>query len=191
MAPTVTRLILSFALLVTAPVYYVLSMILAHEVLDVAYRHEEVTYAVVGFTGAAGFGLGWWGIWRGEVTWNPKRVGRTWGVFVLSFLPGALIGAAIVPLTYSKDTTPILILAPIVWLIFWLFGTALVWKESADERAARLAALGMNGLPCPNCGYNLTGMRECKCPECGAAYTLDQLFAAVDEQRRPLDAAGA
>ncbi len=29
---------------------------------------------------------------------------------------------------------------------------------------------------CPACGYNMTGLSECRCPECGAAYRLDQLW---------------
>ncbi len=28
---------------------------------------------------------------------------------------------------------------------------------------------------CPQCGYNMRGLTEAKCPECGAVFTLDQL----------------
>lgn len=41
-------------------------------------------------------------------------------------------------------------------------------------------------LPCPKCGYNLTGLREARCPECGATYTLDELVVTLAEQRAPL-----
>jgi DNA-directed RNA polymerase subunit RPC12/RpoP len=30
-------------------------------------------------------------------------------------------------------------------------------------------------IACPSCGYNLRGLKEAKCPECGAEFTLDQL----------------
>src|SRR5687768_2116891 len=30
--------------------------------------------------------------------------------------------------------------------------------------------LSFDGLECRECGYNLTGLREARCPECGAAF---------------------
>jgi rubrerythrin len=35
-----------------------------------------------------------------------------------------------------------------------------------------------SNVSCPSCGYNLTGLNEARCPECGAKFTLDELFAA-------------
>jgi predicted Zn-ribbon and HTH transcriptional regulator len=43
-------------------------------------------------------------------------------------------------------------------------------------------------MACPNCGYNLTGLREARCPECGSQFTLDELFARVTEDKRQLEA---
>jgi hypothetical protein len=40
-----------------------------------------------------------------------------------------------------------------------------------------LAAFGST-VVCPLCGYNLTGLRQAACPECGDTFTLDQLAAA-------------
>lgn len=77
-----------------------------------------------------------------------------------------------------------LVMGGLVWIVLWLFGTAIAWRETAGERRQRLEAMGVSALPCPSCAYNLSGLRESRCPECGAAYTLDQLYAAVDEQRR-------
>jgi len=31
---------------------------------------------------------------------------------------------------------------------------------------------------CPRCGYNLSGLTQCRCPECGAEYRLDDLWKA-------------
>ncbi len=48
-------------------------------------------------------------------------------------------------------------------------------------------------LRCPACEYNMTGLYEARCPECGKLYTLDQLFAEYDQyvekRLRKLDAA--
>lgn len=30
-------------------------------------------------------------------------------------------------------------------------------------------------VPCPKCGYDLRGQRECRCPECGEQFTLGEL----------------
>ena len=30
-------------------------------------------------------------------------------------------------------------------------------------------------VPCPSCGYNLRGLREARCPECGSSFTIEQL----------------
>ena len=51
-------------------------------------------------------------------------------------------------------------------------------SETARERAERLNASGRDGVVCPTCGYNLTGLTEPRCPECGSQFTLDQLLAS-------------
>jgi hypothetical protein len=47
--------------------------------------------------------------------------------------------------------------AGIAWALNWLGGTALVWRQSAAERAERLNAFGIGTVACPTWGYNLTG----------------------------------
>ncbi len=77
-------------------------------------------------------------------------------------------------------------LGTFAWAACWLIGSAIIWRENAQERGERLRRLGIHAVACPDCGYNLTGLREAKCPECGAAYTLDQLYACITEQRAEL-----
>lgn len=49
----------------------------------------------------------------------------------------------------------------------------LIWRDGYRRgwRSAR-------GDPptCPNCGYNLSGLTQCTCPECGRTYRLDELW---------------
>ena len=64
--------------------------------------------------------------------------------------------------------------APLLWLV----ATTFLWRETAVERAQRLGATAECAITCPNCGYNLTGLTDTRCPECGARYTLNELLAS-------------
>ena len=75
----------------------------------------------------------------------------------LPAVPASLIGGGFVP-------------------IVWVLATVLVWRETPQERIERLIAAGTDAVCCPVCGYNMTGLRESRCPECGSTFTLDQLL---------------
>ena len=63
--------------------------------------------------------------------------------------------------------------------IVWVLATVLLWRETNAERVARMSNLiGNPTVVCPFCGYNLSGLREARCPECGNSFTLDQLAAS-------------
>jgi len=54
-----------------------------------------------------------------------------------------------------------------------LFAAFLLWRDGYRRgwRSAR-------DMPpkCPKCGYNLSGLTHCRCPECGTEYRLDELW---------------
>jgi ssDNA-binding Zn-finger/Zn-ribbon topoisomerase 1 len=77
-----------------------------------------------------------------------------------------------------------------VWLPMWMASTALVWRETRVERRRRIARRGAGHVTCPECDYDLTGLREARCPECGTRYTLDQLFASAAERAEPIQEKG-
>ena len=54
-----------------------------------------------------------------------------------------------------------------------LFVVFLVWRNGYVRgwRRARQAA-----PRCPKCGYNLSGLTHCRCPECGVEYRLEELW---------------
>ena len=62
--------------------------------------------------------------------------------------------------------------------ITWVLSTVLIWRETAAERLTRLTAHGMPALACPLCGYDLAGLKEARCPECGSSFTLEQIVLA-------------
>ncbi len=54
-----------------------------------------------------------------------------------------------------------------------LFAAFLIWRDGYVRgwHAAR------SGPPtCLKCGYNLSGMTHCRCPECGAEFRMDELW---------------
>lgn len=63
-------------------------------------------------------------------------------------------------------------------LLLWLAWTCFAWRETAAERAERVQKQAGKAIFCPKCGYNMVGLLESRCPECGTAFTLDQLFIA-------------
>ena len=72
-------------------------------------------------------------------------------------------------------------------MITWLLSTIMVWRETELERAQRLAQASSGILSCPHCGYNMTGLKTARCPECGTEYTLNELLAALQAQTEDLD----
>ncbi|MFQ5413699.1 MAG: hypothetical protein ACE5E6_04490 [Phycisphaerae bacterium] len=54
-----------------------------------------------------------------------------------------------------------------------VLAAALLWRDGFKRgwRRARHAP-----PVCPGCGYNLSGLTQCRCPECGRTYRLDELW---------------
>jgi hypothetical protein len=122
----------------------------------------------------------WIMIWHRDVKWTKRRTVRTLTSSILAVFMAVLIGIA----PYAANGFSHLEGA-IFWIgwsyyYLWLAGILVCWRESNAERNARLNA-GPTSTPtilCPNCRYNMTGLREAKCPECGSTFTLDQLHRA-------------
>lgn len=52
----------------------------------------------------------------------------------------------------------------VVFLI-WRHGYIRGWRKARDKAPM-----------CPQCGYNLSGLTQCRCPECGTEYRLEELW---------------
>jgi hypothetical protein len=88
-----------------------------------------------------------------------------------------------------------------VWLLVVLvaglvvFVAGLIWRDGFIRgwRAARVYP-----PVCPRCGYSLKGLSQCRCPECGTTYRIEELWqaaiirsAAAPAERDPMLAAPA
>jgi len=125
----------------------------------------------------------WILLWRSSVRWTNQRIMRTVLAGLGSVTVGLIVGTAAFTM-FPGLPLPIAILfgggpVPIIWVL----ATVLLWRETAAERVERLSGLlGAGAVVCPICGYNLSGLSEARCPECGASYTLDRLIAAQPQR---------
>ncbi len=53
----------------------------------------------------------------------------------------------------------------IVVYLIWRDGYVRGWRKARNQPPT-----------CTQCGYNMSGLTQCRCPECGQPYTLDQLW---------------
>jgi hypothetical protein len=62
-----------------------------------------------------------------------------------------------------------------------LMAAYLIWRSGFARgwRSARITP-----PICPRCGYNLTGLSRCRCPECGDEFQLEQLWQTPIRPRR-------
>jgi hypothetical protein len=123
-------------------------------------------------------GVYWLILWRDMVPWNARRIRLTVLATVLSLAGG--VAVAVGCMAINRDVPPpfAVLLGGGTVPITWVLSTVLVWRETAAERLTRLTAHGMPVIACPLCGYNLAGLTEARCPECGGSFTLEQIVLA-------------
>ena len=131
-----------------------------------------VTVSVVagaGFLAAAGW------------LWSRGRANRA--VIYATVLSFAIIGVTVglgVVAESALQGGEELVIAGVIFL--GLAALVLTWIIALRYRGpwgrpARNAQDGLLDVLCPGCGYRMVGLRESRCPECGADYTLDELLA--------------
>lgn len=64
-------------------------------------------------------------------------------------------------------------LALFVLLMIWRDGYARGWRSARSTPPK-----------CLRCGYNLSGLTQCRCPECGSEFRIDELWRTHLAARR-------
>jgi hypothetical protein len=169
MSQLIGRILLSIFIFPLASVLYTI-------VCVAAFRHNNDTAAflIAGVVTSIFIAIYWLLLWHKAVRWTNGRTELTIGAGLGSVMLAAVAGAITNSIESGFGAFVGTVTAPLLWLV----ATVLIWRETAEERARRLANSGTDAVVCPTCGYNLTGLKESRCPECGTQFTLDQLLAS-------------
>lgn len=123
------------------------------------------------------FSIGWSLLWRPEVSTHRKWRGQAAKTALFSIIIALGLGILVTLATRQEEFA--LVLASMVYVALFCSGTATAWRETLSERALRIKQTKSIILKCSKCGYDMTGLHEARCPECGTLYTLDELFISA------------
>ena len=127
-------------------------------------------------------GIYWILLWRDSVRWTARRIGLTIGSAPVAIMIGVIVAGIIPAFTKGMPLQIGALLAGGFPPILWVLAAVLIWRETPEERVERLSAGARDAVACPICGYNMTGLREAVCPECGTAFTLDRLLSSQPQR---------
>jgi uncharacterized paraquat-inducible protein A len=190
MSQLIARILLAIFVIPLASLIYLVTLMQSERWLrqwfmsqnSFAYYNEvgRLPYAISGLIAWAFLAIWWFLLWRKSVRWNGMRIGLTAISILLAVAAGYLVAVILNQSQHEFGDFVGSAAAPLLWIV----GTIFVWRETAAERAARVNDSGQDAIICPTCGYNLTGLTEPRCPECGTQFTLDQLLASQPSRTR-------
>ncbi len=179
MTRLIARLILAMLTLPVAGTVFVVGVILMLLVTPMNGPPSAPGFTLVWLAVYVAMATWWTLVWQELVLWNSRRIANTLLAGVAALLGGLALGMLIV--VGSRGGAPVGLavavgggLPPVIWVA----ATVFIWRETAEERAKRLASMGGAGLCCPLCGYSMSDLHSSNCPECGAKFTLEQLLIA-------------
>lgn len=117
----------------------------------------------------------WCALWRKTVRWSARRVLET---IVTTIVCAAVIVMPRFFIDFGWQTAEFTFVFTSLGIVAFLMLTIVFWRDTPGERAARLRMQAGGPLGCPTCGYDMTGLHDARCPECGSVFTLDQLLVS-------------
>jgi hypothetical protein len=182
MSQLVSRILLAIFVFPLGAIFYMVLFIVLEEGIlrsNSGYYRERETWCFLiagGLTWAA-VALYWWLLWRSTVRWTHGRIVGTAGAVLFAAVAGAIVGAVCATLFPSGGESFGAFVGSVLAILLWMIATIFLWRETATERGQRVSG-AHNAITCPTCGYNMTGLGESRCPECGSKFTLDELLAS-------------
>ncbi len=135
-------------------------------------EHLAVGTVVAGLLWLVTFVWVWGGFRRGRFPWFAAL-----GTIVLWLF--------IIPICFILETairheeefviTGVCLLAGALTVLMWMLPV-----HRLGHRTPVVNGDNMVNVHCPQCGYSLIGLRELRCPECGARFTIDELIRRQD-----------
>ncbi|MBX3385804.1 MAG: hypothetical protein KF768_04470 [Phycisphaeraceae bacterium] len=181
-----TRIVLRLALTILLIPAAIISGVLLGMFVDLSYGRLGEEWVVAGAVTwcCVAYAVGYWLIWRGVVAWTARRKVRTAVTAAIGVCAILVLDAAVALSTvYMHQWVPWIMLINGGTTVTWLIVVSVIWAETPRERAARIASAGSTSTLCPACRYDLAGLSNLRCPECGNEFTLGRF---QDEQRRRL-----
>jgi hypothetical protein len=181
MSRLVSKILLSIFLFPLTGIFYTVVTVCSEELIRGSgysgYRSREMEmFLTSGVLTWAAVAVYWCLLWRSGVAWTVSRVTRTLLAAVGAMVVGLVAGVIRAIATSAGEGFGAFV-GGVLAILLWLIATVFIWRETAAERAKRVAGSSKSAITCPTCGYNLTGLRESRCPECGSTFTLDELIA--------------
>jgi hypothetical protein len=174
MSRLVSRILLTILLFPSAALFLLVAFIF----LERSDSMSDETAITISTLATALYMAGYWLLlWHKSVVWTSRRVRLSWWCGAGATICGAALGGAIKLVMPYNDELAIFV-GILVATVLWIIASICIWRETPAERAGRLSRAGADAVVCPTCGYNLTGLHEARCPECGAQFTLDELLAS-------------
>jgi hypothetical protein len=182
MSRLVSRILLSVFMFPLAAIAYIFQVVVGMTMLERSMGGSRAETTLFGLCGASTWifiAIYWCLLWKSSVRWNPRRIGRTWIAAGAALAVGTVIGSLAGFVMSGSDGTGFgTFIGSVSAIVLWVVATVFIWRETPGERAERIASSSGSAIACPTCGYNLTGLSESRCPECGSKFTLDELLAA-------------
>ena len=181
MTKLVARLVLAMLILpLTGTVFVVsLAMIITRGGPPLWYDAIAVWVVVYVFVGVY-----WIILWRSLITWTLRRRLRTGLSALAAILIAAVACILMFRVLFVPEVAASILVGGGVGPPLWVLATVLIWRETAEERLQRLASASTDAVFCPICSYNMTGLREARCPECGTRFSLDELVRSQPHRDR-------
>lgn len=181
MTPGIVRLAVGFSLIPLLPAVFFIIVLLLDDFFSLEDRLSfSISYGLCGIIAVSI----WLLAWRRAICWTSRRRWMT-ALLVAAALASAF--SPFVPDIHDVVDTVIKVW-PVLMLAVWFAGTAWVWRLQpgewpADHFEIKSGAIGSQSpnpkesirVACGQCRYDLRGLREARCPECGWTTTVDDL----------------
>jgi len=184
MSHLVSRILLAILMFPLATVFYIIVLVMGEHWIRRNLGSETYLFIWASLITWGVVAVYWCLLWKSSVKWNSDRILFTFLAAIVAVFVSSVVG--MMAGSSMPNDFPMFI-GGILAIILWLIGTVLIWRETPAERAKRLAASPASAVSCPTCGYNLTGLTETRCPECGSKFTINELLASQPTSRSEID----